>query len=289
MNDITLIPTQIIDELQRSDTINAVMDTTINYIRSIAKPQTIDEEWVKGTSDLMSFFHSVNISGIHVVGMLLAIYEDNWLSIPPELRKDLGPTVMEWGTQFTDGKYSTMRNYIRVAREWFLNPDNFIPQRVEILQRDEKGKPIRNPDGSYATRTIEFKPHEINYSKLLVATTALTNDRITPELWGMLADPHFVKEDIVLELSESDPDSPAQTRYYAEGPAIIATRNGKERQILEFNWDEYETDDLVRECIDRLLSFLHIELDEDAILRLTRRANGKVVVNGEVKNTKKSW
>lgn len=232
-----------------------------------------NEAWANDVFNIMLFSGAVETGFSHAKAYALAILKDHWDDMPIDVRKQYGFSFNKMAQNFTGKQSSTIDNYIRTARVWFIN--KVSPGKpIEITVRDNEKRPIRDEHGRVLTKFEEFNPYMVDMSKLLVVNARAARGEMTPKLWEMLVDPFYTYEDIQLEHANGDKEPDFyRPSYFLLGPGLYAEMAGKTLCIAEeLNWSEYETDSDVKDAIDLLLKMLDVVPEEDRIHQLERES-----------------
>ena len=225
--------------------------------------------WFIQITDLVIWAGKMQSGFSLVRAYALAVIQDAWDDLPLELRKPYNLDFWVYArVQTGDKERSTIDNYIRTARTWFMGGLD-LPKEVRVVRRDSSGKIVQK-DGEPVYETIEFNPATVMPSKLLVCNARVKAGTMTDELWTALADPYYDYGDVRTLLTKSASNGGVEglvagIQFYFVGPVLVARVDGEEVLVAEeFNWGAYydEPDGPARFAIERLCLLLGIRLDE---------------------------
>lgn len=271
MNSLTTIH----DNLDKSVAARAagdVLTRTFKELDALHTPDVPSPMWFKSVYDLIIFSQQIEAGFGHAKAYALAIIAEQWEELPVDLRRQFGYTFKTFARNVTGKEPSTIDNYIRTARVWFVQKVN--PGRpVEIKIRGEDGKPIVDEYGKQLTQQVEFAPFNVDMTKLLLCNAAAVKGTMTPRLWEMLVDPFYTVADLHRELSENgSPQSFVSPSFFLLGPGLYCEVAGEQYCIAEeLNWADYEKGGPVKDAIDRIMKVLDIVFDEDAVYIIEHR------------------
>jgi len=254
--------------------INSVLKGLLTGLKAMNKPDIDrDSSWLATLEDHIRYAKEIKDGFEVYMATVLAIAKMGWDSLE-ETVKHPHSNFMQWALSLCpDWEAVTIYNYVSVAEQWILNIDNKpLPDKVEILVRTNTGLPIVE-HGELVKERVEFDPFKINISKLLTAKGTYRRDSMTPELWEKLTDPHFSRNDLSNAINKDKIINGNTTQYVLEGEYIVVLDGINEFIIGSLNLEDYENDDLIKNSIDRIIKFLGIERDEDAIRRLGKNNN----------------
>lgn len=235
------------------------------------------EEWFKTVLDVSVFSQQIEIGFGHARAYGLAIIKEQWDNIDSDIRKQYGFAFDTFASSITGKQPSTVHNYIRTAKTWFI--DAVSPGRqIEITLRDNNGRPIRDEKGKIITEWKDFVPYNIDISKLLAVNSRATRGEMTDRLWEMLIDDFYTCEDVQKEAAGNGKEKDFyRPSFFLLGPALCAEVGGETVVIAdELNWEGYENHEGTRETIDLLCKVLDVIRDEDRIQTLLRESYDKV-------------
>ena len=221
-------------------------------------------------------------------GVILAIVEKHWDTLPVELTVPFQDKFSLWAAHWTDGlDKGTIDNQMRVARtfvlDWDKLPEEYRPPAViYIPERTEEGNIIleQTHDG-VAQRMIpvEWDPTKVDASKLLLARARVNSGTATPEIWEALMDPKVTWNEtrrIVAGLPptgkpENVPSKNGDIVVRLEQSEIIATHGYLEVTVIGgtgINFSDYfdvtsPKGELVRSVLDPMLDTWHLRLPDD--------------------------
>ena len=233
-------------------------------IDKLARGTNNDRAWVESLLEVIRFSQDIEVGFGHAKADVLALIKDSWDNLPLDVRKEYGFAFMNFARLFTGKERSTIDNYVNTARIWFIDKAR-PPGQIRIPQRDPEGRILKDGNNKQY-HWVEFDPRMVEMSKLLLVNSRATKGEVTERIWELLVDPFVSCEELRLflasEISKDEPDF----YYISLGPGVFVRANGEVVCIAEsLNWDEYETNALVKQGIDRLLKALDIRLDEDFI------------------------
>lgn len=241
-------------------------------IETFSRPALADEAWFGEILTMLQFSQSIEIGFGHAKAWLLAIVREQWENMPFELRRQNGYDFMTFAKNWTGKARSTIDGYTQTAQVWLV--DEFGKgKRVDIVDRDSSGAPILE-NGHIRIKTVDFVAWQVDMSKLTILNARAKAGDMTETLWEMLVDDFFTCDDLRAQLySQNDASAPDYSlRYEIIGPGVFATQNGRTVMIAEsLNWEEYDTDDLVKAGIDHFLEVTGTPLDEDLIYKQTHK------------------
>jgi hypothetical protein len=277
-----MAPHGINDELVLVDEIPT--DITHSIFNNVKKMRSADkdERWFKSLQDTIKYSRQMR-DGFDLVGLsALTVLKLEWDVIPLDVRKKYGFTFIEiallWYPEYAS---STLYNYIEAVETWIFEdrgPDYLIP----FVKRSDTGKPLIE-NGKPVVAYKEFDVLSVPIAKLVAAKAAVKRGAMTETAWQMLADPVYSRDQLAAELRPKSTDPIIGSRYHIEGPMIFVVEDGVEAFLAEIS-DEYDTDPLVKKHVNILLKCLGIELDEDAIVRITRNGLFKPYEDSGVQN-----
>lgn len=263
----------MIDDPFAALTVEGVMSKVFHELDSLntAEPSL---EWGARMIQVLRFTQGFEVGFTHAKAYALAIIKEHWDDLPFEFRREHGFSFMEFARLYTGKERSTIDNYINTAKVWFI--DKIKPLgRIKVIERAPDGKPLKE-GGIYQTTEKEFNPFLVDMSKLLLLNSRASRGKMTERLWEMLVDDFYTCEDVSLEsMGGLTPDGTGMSlRFFIEGPGLYAQYGPDVICIAEeLNWEDYEQGGLSKDAINRLLLVLNITLDEDAIYKITHRAN----------------
>lgn len=244
-------------------------DIPVGVIKSIYNTLKVlenapkDEEWVLAIRNVIQYSKKMEKGFELVRAYALTLLEQSWDEIPVEIKKTFGFTFIQVAMLWCeDWKSSTIYNYIDVVKTWIFGN---ISRQVAIPVRTETGKPIVE-NGRQVTEYIEFDPAFIPISKLVAAKAVYKRDGMTDHVWELLTDPFVTRDELARAIN---PKKVVNTpRCILEGSLLFVMRDGEEGFLADLNFDEYDTNNLVKEYIDKILDMLGVERDDDAIHRI---------------------
>lgn len=263
-----------LDSSVATKTANAVLHRVFAEIKSLANPAECTPEWIANSLNILRFSADIEVGFAHSKATMLAIIKQQWENTPIDFRKTHGFAFINFAKQWTGGKaQSTIDAYILTAKLWIL--DDFGKGKlVSIKKRAADGKPIRNEYGAEIRETVEFCPYAVELSKLGILNPRAQKNDMTETLWEMLVDPFFTCDDLRAEHTKDAEDGNGHQytlSYGLQGPMLVVYQNGNAVEIAEMNWENYETDPLVKEAINQVLRVLNVQMDEDRIFDMIRQ------------------
>lgn len=254
--------------------IESVIVRTFNEIaRSANDTRADDQTWL----DQMSLIiHDCGVAEMGFLGaqaLALALVEREWDDLEFDVRATYDLSFKVYAMQKTNRAWSTIDNYIRTARLWFL--ENTRPLGpVDVPLRLPNGK-LQKENGEPLYTPVEFDARKVDLTKLMVCNATARAGRMTPRLWSLLADPMVRCEDLTEELREPREGTQEALRFLLVGPTLLAQRGLDEVIIVDdngFNWEDYyQNEDLTRDAIDRIMKVLGIKMDDELIVEGIRK------------------
>lgn len=243
-------------------------DIPVSAIRSIyntlksLEDAPKDHEWVVAIKNVIQYSKKMEKGFELVRAYALTLLNKAWDEIPVDTKKTFGFTFIQVAMLWCeDWKSSTIYNYIDVVDTWITND---VTRQVAIPARTETGKPIIE-NGKQVVEYVEFDPAFIPISKLVAAKSAFKRGNMTDKTWELLVDPFATRDDLARAISPKKvTDTP---KFFLEG-SLLFILDGHEAFVADLNFDEYDTDELVKKSIDKILDMLGVERDEDAIHRI---------------------
>ena len=235
---------------------NAVIHKLFLELDRLANKDEINDEWFEDVFEAFTFIKNIETGFGHAKAYALFLIKTHWLELPYEIRRKYGFEFMLFAQLVTGKDISTINNNLRTAELWLskkINPGHAI----RVVDRDTNKKPL--PSHHY----VEFDPYTIDLSKLLLVNSRAEKGEIPDRIWEMLVDDTFSCSDVQQELrGNPEPSEEPQNYWYCEGSLLIY-KQGLERTIVaELNFAAYETDQNVKDAVDKLLSILSIRLDD---------------------------
>lgn len=272
MGQIVALKDQL-DHSVATQAAGGVLTRLFSDLDKLNAAKELNAAWASDVFNVMVFAQTVETGFGHAKAYALAVLKEHWEDIPLDIRKQYGYSFIQMAKNYTGKQVSTIDNYVRTARIWFI--DKTSPGKpVEITVRDNEGRPIRDEHGKVITKQESFNPFMIDISKLLAVNSRAARGEMTPKLWEMLVDPFYSCEDVQLEHANGDKEPNFyRPSYFLLGPGLYAEIAGKTLCIAEeLNWAEYETDTDVKDAIDLVLKVLDVMSDEDRIHQLERES-----------------
>ena len=222
-----------------------------------------DIEWVLAIRNVIQYSKKMEKGFELVRAYALTLLEQSWEDVPIDIKKTFGFTFIQVAMLWCeDWKSSTVYNYIDVVKTWI---NSGVVRQVAIPVRTESGKPVIE-NGKQVMEYVEFDPAFIPISKLVAAKATYKKDRMTDQIWELLVDPFATRDDLAKAINPKKVvDTP---RCFLEGSLLFVLKDGEEAFIADLNFDEYDTSELVKEFVDKILDMLGVERDDDAIHRI---------------------
>lgn len=267
-----ILPKQDFDVAIATKTARSVLERMFKDLEDL-RVSEYTENWLLTLLETLQFTISIESGFMLAKVTILTVIKDRWDDLPFQARRDLGYDFKTFAKLWTGGKASsTIDQYTQTAKTWVI--DGFGKGRqVEINERAADGKPIIE-DGKIKTKLVEFEPYAVDYSKLMIMNARARKNDLTDKHWEMLCDPFYTCDDLRMEnATPSANGNDYQLRYRMEGPLLSAFKNGESAPIGELNWEEYETNELVKDAIDHLLAVLNVPMDEDIIYRIVHESH----------------
>ncbi|MFA7101002.1 MAG: hypothetical protein WC196_04490 [Bacilli bacterium] len=266
--------TPYIDTALATKTANSVLHRVFIDIKALTNSPEYSDSWVEKGLNYLKFSNDIEIGFAHGKATILSIFKEAWDNLPLSFRKQHGYQYINFAKIWTGGKAkSTIDAYTLTAKIWILD-DYGAGKQVEIKRRSPDGKPILDERGAEITDTVEFCPYNVDLSKLNILNPRALKDDMTDALWEMLVDPFYTCDDLRIEHNKDKQDGNGHQytlRYDLSGPALMVYQNGNSVVVApELNWEEYESDPLVKEAIDSLLKILGVQMEEDKIFNMVK-------------------
>lgn len=257
-----------------SKTAENVLHRVFGEVKLLAEATEHTDEWIENCLNVLRFSQDIEIGFTHSKATMLAIFRQVWNDLPYDFRKQNGFHFMNFAKIWTGGKAkSTIDAYTLTAKLWILD-EYGKEKQVTITVRSPEGKPVLNESGAHLTKTVQFCPYNIDLTKLSILNPRVVDDTMTDRLWEMLVDPFYSCDDVRAEhhSDKKDGNGPQYVlKYDLSGPALIVFQNGNSAVVApELNWEEYESNPLVKEAINNFLKITGVEMDEDKIFKLIR-------------------
>lgn len=255
---------------EAADVITKNLFQRIDEVASRRESQ--NEQWEKELLTALRLCEQVKLGTQSAQAYALAIIEDNWDDMSMDFRKEYNYQFAVLVLRETGVQPSTMDNYTRAARVFFLE-DHKPLGKVEVTKYDEYKRPVVR-DGTPVKELQDFDPSRVPISKLSLMAPLARQEKMTAVLWNMLADNEVTVDalkKVIYKKEDDDDDEDPSLRYTMEGNRIIAHEFGERVEIGEIYFDMGESD-LGRTAIRRLLLALSIPYEEDVITRMIQNA-----------------
>lgn len=206
---------------------------------------------------------------------VLAIIQERWNDMSITFRKQYDFQFDVLVLRETGVQPSTMDNYTRAAKVFFVDGKKPLGQ-VEVTKYDQYNRPVKK-DGEIQKELKAFDPSKVSITKLALAAPLAKQDKLTPQMWNMLADNEITVDAFKKVIytppvgEESDTTTDPSLRFTLEGNRIIAHEFGESIEIGELYFDMGDNE-LGRTAIRRLLMQLQIPHEEDVISRMIQNA-----------------
>lgn len=163
----------------------------------------------------------------------------------------------------TSTKSSTIDNYIRVAKTWLVDPVQ-IPSVIHEFELDE-GEPTFVSDEEGDSIESQTDVWDVNYAKLLAATSKAAKGQMEEEDWGLLFNPQ-VSQNKLLDYWRG-PRQPNKRTYglsFKRVGNFLVVFDGKNYgTIAELEAESIERDPLAKQGWARLCATLNITWEEE--------------------------
>ncbi|HMN10758.1 MAG TPA: hypothetical protein PKD55_00370 [Bellilinea sp.] len=232
------------------------------------------KEWTDNLLSLLRMAVGVKKGVTIIEAHTLWLFKKNWDSLDYEFRSRYDMQFDVFAQRETDGlSIDTIENYMRAARV-FLEEGYKPDGPVEVPVRDEEGNLITE-NGRPKMKEVAWDPTQADITKLVLLTSLARTGQLDNErsLLSMAMDSKATVSQMRLALygaPGADKEPNYDLRFRLEGPMLVVSQNGRSAPVAEFLFDEYETDELVKQGIDRLLSMLSIRKDEQIILAMAQ-------------------
>jgi hypothetical protein len=211
---------------------------------------------------------------------VLSIIQDHWDDMSIEFRREYDYQYAVLVLRETNVQPSTMDNYTRAAKVFFGEEGKKPLGPVQVTKYNQFKQPEKAEDGSVKKEFITFDPAKAGIAKLSAAAPLAKQDRMTPELWNMLADKEVTVEAFkkaAYKPVKTEDDSDPSFRLTLEGNRIVAHEYGEHIEIGELYFEMGE-EELGRTGIRRVLMMLNIPHETDVISRMIQRARDTQVI-----------
>ncbi len=271
-----------IDELEQSISARAsaaVIHKLFIELDRLAKRDEINDEWFEDVFEAYKFIVGIETGFTLAKAYALYLIKKNWMQLPYDIRRNYGFEYLNFAQLVTGKEISTINNYTRTAEIWVekgVSPGHAI----KVVDRDEKDRPLNT------THYEDFSPYRIDMSKLLVLNARADKGEMTEGDWERLMDDTVSCGDIQKFLRDkTNPSGEPASYWYCEADWLVYKHNLDRIPVAQINFAEYETDNNVREAIDRLLSILNIKLDEKYLYEMFKK---EFTINGQNKRFNRS-
>jgi hypothetical protein len=205
---------------------------------------------------------------------LLVWFQDAWEELSLSWRSQFGNEFNLFACQITRRQWRAVEDNMKTARVFLVDKLGPSSGVVEVPKRDVYGQLTVDSD-MVQTEKVVWDATVPPIGKLTAVRSVAEAGKMTDKLWGMVYDPTVTVDDIRDELytGEDNHITSPEITFGLAGPLLIAKQFGEEVEIGELFFELRDQSQVARTAIDRILKFLRVVPDEEAIVRHSQKGD----------------